>query len=166
MATPSRTSSDKKIINFLRSLAMNSSNRSLVSPAVCSSQSEISFCDDQPLYHILMGKVFWAMLLLCLLGNCMNLIIYHTQQMRRFSAVQMLSAKAVRSARSCLHTVITVFLAYEHFIHVVPFTASAACDFRMGAGRHRQLLVLVYVALSNLLGQRIWLLRDVVRIYI
>uniref|UniRef100_A0A914UZZ4 G-protein coupled receptors family 1 profile domain-containing protein n=1 Tax=Plectus sambesii TaxID=2011161 RepID=A0A914UZZ4_9BILA len=82
---------------LLSRFAANSSNWSSWSePAAkeCSAPQQISFCDDQPLHHLLMGKVFWLMLLLCLLGNCMNLIIYHTQQMRRFMAIQMLSAKA------------------------------------------------------------------------
>uniref|UniRef100_A0A914XBV2 G-protein coupled receptors family 1 profile domain-containing protein n=1 Tax=Plectus sambesii TaxID=2011161 RepID=A0A914XBV2_9BILA len=61
----------------------------------CNSFTNGAFCDDRPLYHLLMGNMFMLLLVLCVFGNCVNLIIYHSDQMRQFLAIKMLSAKVL-----------------------------------------------------------------------
>lgn len=53
-------------------------------------------CDQRPFHIMLMGYGFLVVFLLAMFGNCINLLIYNSDQIRYYIAIRMLCTRLVR----------------------------------------------------------------------
>ncbi|EPB72696.1 hypothetical protein ANCCEY_08213 [Ancylostoma ceylanicum] len=54
-------------------------------------------CDQRPFHIMLMGYGFLVVFLLAMFGNCINLLIYNSDQIRYYIAIRMLCTRLVRN---------------------------------------------------------------------
>lgn len=55
-------------------------------------------CESTKLYRNLMGYGFFVVFILSIIGNCLNLFIYNSDQIRFYIAIRMLCTKLVSTS--------------------------------------------------------------------
>uniref|UniRef100_A0A914E2I0 G-protein coupled receptors family 1 profile domain-containing protein n=2 Tax=Acrobeloides nanus TaxID=290746 RepID=A0A914E2I0_9BILA len=70
----------------------------------CDALASQTSCEQRELYHILMGPGFLVMFLFALIGNCLNLFVYNSGQIRFYIAIRMLCTKLL------MNTLMMIFL--------------------------------------------------------
>ncbi|VDO48580.1 unnamed protein product [Haemonchus placei] len=79
-------------------------------------------CDQRPFHIMLMGYGFLVVFLLAMFGNCINLLIYNSNQIRYYIAIRMLCTRLL------MNTLAMVFLLPQALRTVGTWEANSAAD--------------------------------------